>query len=474
MFEKIKKGVELFKMAFEETSLNEKRILDELAEFKGSAKRQKMITGLHYYDVENEGISKVDPKTARGKANNKLAHANYKNIVDEKVAYAFSKQPTLRTTGKDESRSKQYIELVKDALGKYWEYEIETLGYEASNKGIAWIHPYIDEKGQFKMFVPPSEQIIPIWSDSSHFNLDAVIRFYNTTVWSMGQKKQIELVEVWTDKSYRKYRNTGGSLLELDTGLEGGHYLVNGKPATWGKVPFAPFKNNRRELPDIQFIKSLIDAYDKSRSQASDYLDEVIDYIMVVKGYAPTEAGRLKEQILENKLIIMDEDSAVEAITPHIEITAVKDHYERLYRDIFDSGQAVDKSLDKFGAAPSGIALRFLYSGLDLKCSAIESEFRRGFERLLYFIDTYIEQAHNKRFDGCDIEIIFNRDKTIDEESMIQSAMQSKDIISNKTIIANHPWVTDVEEEMKRLEEQKEQEINSIDFNNVPIEDDNG
>lgn len=33
-------------------------------------------------------------------------------------------------------------------------------------------------------------------------------------------------------------------------------------------------KNNDIELPDIKFVKSLIDNYDKSRSEAANYVEE--------------------------------------------------------------------------------------------------------------------------------------------------------------------------------------------------------
>ena len=38
------------------------------------------------------------------------------------------------------------------------------------------------------------------------------------------------------------------------------HYKKGDMWYAWGKVPFIPFKNNRIEMPDIKFVKSLLDA----------------------------------------------------------------------------------------------------------------------------------------------------------------------------------------------------------------------
>ena len=38
-----------------------------------------------------------------------------------------------------------------------------------------------------------------------------------------------------------------------------------------------------------------------------------------------------------------------------------------------------------------------------------------------------------------------------------QIAAESKDTISDETIVKNHPWVEDPEEEMKKLKQQKEE-----------------
>ena len=61
------------------------------------------------------------------------------------------------------------------------------------------------------------------------------------------------------------------------------------------------------------------------------------------------------------------------------------------------------------------------------------------------------------------MEFIFNRDIFINEDSKIDNCVKSVGIISNKTILARHPWVTNVEHEMAQIEEDKAAELEEMD-----------
>ena len=56
------------------------------------------------------------------------------------------------------------------------------LGVSASNAGIAWLHPYLDEDGGFRTVIVPPEQGIPLWRDNDHEELDRFIWFYDFKV----------------------------------------------------------------------------------------------------------------------------------------------------------------------------------------------------------------------------------------------------------------------------------------------------
>lgn len=469
IFNRIRKGVKAGMAAVTESNtLTDGRVIYLIENFMSSKKRKLMMEGERYYQVDNDIMDRKITKKVNGheeeetwKANNKLAHGKYKTQVDEKVAYLLTKPVTFKTeTGENEEI---YSKKIKDVLGKRFQYQLTQLGYEASNKGVGWLQVYVDENGDFKTMLIPSEQCIPYWKDRSHTELEAMIRVYDTTVWQYNQEKVVQNVEVWKADSVAYYRLEGSLLIydyekSEDAGGPIAHYKQGNEWKVWGKVPFIPFKNNQIELPDIKFVKSLIDGYDIGRSEAANYVEEVKNLIFVLKGYGGQDLSEFMKSINEDRAIPIDdpEDGGVDTITPQMDITALREHYEQLNRDIVESGQSVNKDLDKFGSAPSGVALKFMYSGLDLKCNLLEAEFKNGFEMLMYFVDVYLQLTRQGSFENIGIELVFNRDMTVNESEQVQNCNNSKNVISDKTIIAHHPFVTNVEEEMKALEEQRE------------------
>ena len=344
VWKRIRKGVKAGMAAVRENNaLTDNKVVRLISEFQTSPERQWMLTGERYYRVDNDiNDRKITKKLSNGqvveesyKANNKLAHAKYKNMVDEKIAYLLSKPVTYQTDTGDKKNT--YIGMVKDILGKRFQYQLSSLGYEASNKGIGWLQVYIDEQGELKTMVIPSEQCIPLWKDRTHMELDTMIRVYPVTVWEYDTRKTVTNVEVWTEQGVTYYR-LDGKLLVLDyerSNDNGGpvaHYKADGAWYSWGKVPFIPFKNNRIEIPDIKFVKSLVDGYDLSRSEAANYVEEVKNLIFILKGYGGENISEFMRMLNEDRAIPIDdpEDGGVDTLTPQMDITALRDHYEQL------------------------------------------------------------------------------------------------------------------------------------------------
>lgn len=432
-------------------------------EFNVSKERQMMIKGESYYKTENDIINRrmiryeeEQPVEDETKTNNRLSHAFMHELVDDKVNYLLTKPYTL--TCDDE----KYIETVKKLLGKMFQKKLNRLGTETSNKGIAWLHTYIDKDGVFKTIKIPSEQIIPLWTDNDHEELQALIRYYDVEVYEGKTKKYITKIEYWTPDNVEYYEfsdGTGGQVIvdaEMYLDAENsydGHFKVNKQPGIWGKVPYIPFKNNDFELPDLQFVKTLIDNYDITRSDVANELEDIKNIIYALRGYGGEDLSEFMRDLSYYRAIKLDGDGGLDKVESTIDVDAAEKHYQQLKKDIFDFGQGVDKNSDKLGNSPSGIALKFIYSGLDLKCNAMEDNFKWAFEQLLYFVNKYLEITNQKKSDK-EISIVFNRDIAINESQAITDCQNSKGIISDKTIISNHPWVEDADKEIEQIEEK--------------------
>lgn len=440
-----------------------------MEEFQSSKERKLMLTGEKYYladnDIKKRKMYRYDeqqrPVIDSQKPNNRLVHSFMHLFVEDKINYLLSRPYTIS------SDDTVYSGKVSETLGNNFQRRFIKLGREASNKGIAWLMPYISSNGKFKAFVAPSEQCIPLWSDNEHEELDALIYFYDMDVYEGKLKKQVTKIEYMTPISIEYYviedgiirvdserylkLQPDGTYIEIN---DPGHFFVDDIPMSWGRVPAIPFKNNDDEIPDIKFIKSLIDDYDKSRSDVSNTLDEIRSVIFGLKGYGGQNLSEFMRDLSYYRAILLDEDGGLDVYNPTIDIAAAKEHFDTLKDDIYSLGQAVDKSSDKIGNSPSGIALKFLYSGLDLKCNSMESNFQWAFGELMYFINKYWEITGQDTYQNEDISIVFNRDIQINETEAVTNCANSKGIISDKTIIENHPFVTDAVKEMEQIKEE--------------------
>jgi SPP1 family phage portal protein len=387
--------------------------------------------------------------------NNRLIHNFIRKLTDQKVGYLLSKPLSIQTN------DDKYLELLNDYFDKALLRLLQNVGKESINKGKGWLHVYYDDQGNLSFMRIPSEEIIPMWKDAAHTELYAVIRTYDVVAYEGTTKKIITKVEYWDTKGVKRYVLEGGQLIiDVDTVDNESHFSVqvgeNEQLMNWEKVPFVCFKYNDDELPLIQFLKSLVDDYDKHKSDNSNNLEDLPNSIYVVKGYDGTDTGELRKNLSTYRIIKTtgDQSSGVDTISLNIDTEAYKTHMEMNRKDIYEFGRGVDTQAKEFGNNPSGVALKSLYNDLDLDANTLETEFQASLEQLLWFIDVHLFNRGLGDFSNISVDFISNRDILINEMDTITNAKNSVGIISDETIAANHPWVTNVQEELKRLKDQ--------------------
>ncbi len=116
-------------------------------------------------------------------------------------------------------------------------------------------------------------------------------------------------------------------------------------------------------------------------------------------------------------------------------------------------GQGVDPQQQSFDNT-SGEAMKFLYSLLELKAGLMETEFRLSFGELIRAICRH----YNKQVKN--IIQTWTRNAIRSDSELVDICSKSKGIISDQTIIKNHPLVDDPEQEEKQIvKERSEQDI---------------
>lgn len=112
----------------------------------------------------------------------------------------------------------------------------------------------------------PAVQIYPIFTDDLQADLSAVMRCYKTLD---DDGKEWKVYEFWNDEETAVYKKRDEIFLPFDRFsaiLDGVTTPTNVYRHGLGAVPFVPFFNNSQSRSDLDRIKDLIDAYDKTFS----------------------------------------------------------------------------------------------------------------------------------------------------------------------------------------------------------------
>lgn len=99
-----------------------------------------------------------------------------------------------------------------------------------------------------------------------------------------------------------------------------------------------------------------------------------------------------------------------------------------------------------------------MYAEMELDANATELEYQASLEHLEWFY----RKVKNLQPEDLTSTIKFRRNITVNEESLVSMIKNSVGIVSKETLLANHPLVDDVEEELERLAAEKEKEQSDI------------
>ena len=134
----------------------------------------------------------------------------------------------------------------------------------------------------------------------------------------------------------------------------------------------------------------------------------------------------------------------------------------QLKRAIVENGRGFDAKEERMDGDPNQMNIESMYTDIDLDVDQMETEFQVGLEQLKWFIDQHLKNIGAGDFSEESVEFFFNRDIFINEDAKIDNCVKSVGILSTKTILSRHPWVDDVQHEMKQLEEDKAAELKEM------------
>ena len=398
----------------------------------------KFSTSKRYYlnendiTLKNNGESKTKEEDA-GKesknpfraADNRVSSNFHQLLVDQEAGYLATKPPTI-----DVDDDKLNLQ-IKNTLGDNFGLRLNELVVDAANAGIAWLHYWIDESGQFRYAIVPPDQITPIYSTDLN-RKDTVTAFKSRD-------------EQFTDLQPLDDRFT---IYDATTGVETGTSSVNHHGL--GRIPFIAFPKNKEQQPDLFHYKGLIDVYDKIYNGYVNDLDDIQQVFLILKNLDGQNLDDFRENLKRYKSIKIrsmgaGDDSGVDQLAVDIPTEARNSMLETTKTSIFVHAQGIDPTDFKTNNA-TGTAIKMLYSHLELKAAKTEAYFRDALTELVRAIMNWL---HVPDADSRPIEQTWTRTAIQNDVEKAQVVSQLANWTSKEAIAKANPIVEDWQQELK-------------------------
>lgn len=438
----------------------------ELKRWLMSPERERMLVGQAYFEGRQDILQSArrvigaagQPVPVRNLPDNRLVNNQYGKLVNQKADYVLSQPITW------EVASESFDAALKRIFDRRFMRQLKRLGKDCYNHGIAWLYPYINGEGKMAFRRFAGYEILPLWRDAEHTELEAALRFFMVENWEKGVMRPEYRVEVFDLNGVSEFRWEQEQLVPTSAGARAymRHLLPDGsvEDVNWTKIPLVPFKLNERELPLIVRVKGLQDALNQMMSQFENALQEdAHNTILVIKNYDGTDLEEFRHNLSVYGAVKVNTvdgaEGGIDTLSVKVEPENFKAIIELLKAAIIENGMGFDAKMQNGYRAANELNIKSMYSDITLDANDLENEWQAAFEDLLWFVKRFLLNTGQGDFLNCDMRLIFNRDIMVDESEVIANCVKSRGILSDEAIVAQHPWVNDVRGELKRLAANK-------------------
>jgi len=393
---------------------------------------------IEYEDFETDAVKRID-----NKVNNQLNNAFDAEIVDTKVGYMFG-VPIVYSVGEAKQLEEPVTEFnkrnnIEDADSEW--------GKMAAICGYASRLAYVDKEGKERIKnLNPWETII--LSDDYITEPQYALRYYQTYDWIEGQKVTKRKAEFYDDTNIYYFESLGEEKL----------VFVDKKPHLFDYCPLFGVPNNKELLGDAEKVLKLIDAYDRTLSDASNEIEQYRLAYLILKGLGADDETlrRVREAgIFE----LYDEKDDVQYLTKDINDALIEHHLDRLEENILRFAKSVNFSDESFGGQVTGVAMRYKLLALENKCITMERKMTAA-QKYQYKVlcSAWSKKSSVQKDDYLEMEYQYTRNlpSNILEEAQTTGVLRGN--VSEETRLSMLSFVPDPEKE-KELMKKEEEEI---------------
>lgn len=275
-----------------------------------------------------------------------------------------------------------------------------------------------------------------------NFNLDGILENHTVEIYTETEKLIYEAPAFYNEHSTLK-----------DVDIE--EHFFKG-------VPIIEYKNNKKSRGDFEGVLHLIDAYNQLQSDRVNDKEQLVDAFLVLVGQDlgddSEEVRKTVEYLKENKIIELEEGADAKWLVKSLNEDQVEILKKALKDDIHEFSKVPCLTDEHFVGNSSGIAMKYKLLGFEQLGRTKERYFKRGLRERLKLIEN-IESIRANNIKAEDIDISMKRSLPVDNELLAKIANETEGFLSWETRIKNYDPEIDIDEERKRLLDEKKQNL---------------
>ena len=217
-------------------------------------------------------------------------------------------------------------------------------------------------------------------------------------------------------------------------------------------VALVPFLNNCQGCGDFEMVTGLVDAYNLLLSGAMDDMQSVANAFLALYGMQGTTQGDIDEAN-RTRILSLTEGGRAEFVVKNLNHEALAQLEANLRRSILQMSMTPELSDEEFSGNASGVALQYKLWGIEQARAAKEKSFTDSMKQLL---DVFSEglAVLGRPVNLTDGQMTFYKNLPRNYTELAQTLLSLSPLLSQRTILENLPWVSDVEDELRRKAEE--------------------
>ena len=225
-------------------------------------------------------------------------------------------------------------------------------------------------------------------------------------------------------------------------------------PNVFGKIPVVYYQNNSDEVGDYERVTDLLTAYNKLMSCATDDYESISNAILLIRDSKKIDENT-KQSLNSTRVIqLFSENAEMAFINKTLDSAFVKTLREALKEDILTVSNVPDFTDEKFSSNSSGVALRYKLIGFENLRADKEIYFKQALHRRWEIVSLYPAKKFDLKRDDIKINMFANLPSNIELDLQL-AELYNAGGISRRTLLENEQVVKDVDEELKRIEEEQ-------------------